>query len=66
MEKANNYILNIVINILIVLLFVLAAMVAYYIVKNNAAPWKWIATYWVTLSVKNGLDCLNKVVNKWK
>ena len=53
-------ILNVIINVLIVMLFVLAAMVAGYIVKNNAAPWHWIATYWVTLAVKNGLDCVNR------
>ena len=52
--------LNITINILILLLFVLAAMVAGYIVKYNSAPWGLIATYWITLSIKNGLDCINR------
>ena len=46
------------INLLIFALFVLSASVAVYIVINSAAPWKLIATYWITLAVKNGLDAL--------
>lgn len=47
-------------NILIVALFVIAGAVALYIIQYNAAPWAWIATYWVTLTVKNGLDMIDK------
>ena len=56
--------LNIVTNVLIIALFILAAMVAVYIVRNNAAPWHWISTYWITLSAKNGLDCISRKVKK--
>ena len=54
--------LNVIIDILILLLFVLSAAVAIYIKKYYVAPWHLIATYWITLAVKNGLDCVNKGV----
>lgn len=50
-----------VINILVCILAILPAYIAYYIITNGAAPWNWIAVYWTTVMIKNGLDVIKNV-----
>ena len=53
--------INMVINILVCILAILPAYIAYYIITNGAAPWNWIAVYWTTVMIKNGLDVIKNV-----
>lgn len=42
------------------LLFVIALVVAVQLLYFHAADWRWIASYWVTLTCKNGFDLLSQ------
>ena len=57
--------INILTNILIFALFAIAGAVAVTIVVKGVTPWKLISTYWITLTVKNGLDYIAKKVGKF-
>lgn len=59
-----KFVVNIIINILIVALFAIAAYVALYITANKASPWIWIAAYWITLAIKNGMDVVQKGIGQ--
>ena len=61
MKNKLNIIIDVTINLLIVVLFILAGLVAWHITTKSAAPWALISTYWITLTVKNGLDWIKKV-----
>lgn len=37
-------------------LFIISTMVAVYIVRYNAAPWKLISVYWIVSATKNCFD----------
>lgn len=50
--------------IILFLLFAISATVAIYIIKNSAAPWKLISIYWLTATIKNGVDFINERVKR--